>query len=195
MEENTSKVCSTKSCCFCFAEALKAGFIASVIMNILLFLQGSDTWHYYGTFLGDVDLKIIYVAGFIIACILGIIFACLYALIIAPLSLRSHLIKALIFAAILTAISYFVSPLLPQRPNMNTNRAVAVSSSNTDIAVKGESPDSTLVDNSEKTRTRRILALAFTNSLLFALMVVVLYKRRYCVTDKVVIKDKTVIKD
>lgn len=183
MEENTSKSCSTKSCCFNFCGVLKAGFFAAILTNLLMVFQGSDALFYFGTLLlgAEADPKIVYTVGVLVACVLGIIFAFLYALIIAPWKHVNDLIKAIIFAIILTAISYFASPELPKAASMITGHTES-SASLVSPADEGEAA-LTIAGEPVQLKVQKSLVTTFANSLLFALMVVVLYRRKYCKTD------------
>lgn len=186
MEENTSKSCSTKSCCFSFCGVLKAGFFAAILTNLLMVFQGSNALFYFGTlFLGaEADPKIVYTVGVLTACVLGIIFAFIYALIIAPWKCVNDLIKAIIFAVILTAISYYASPELPKAANMITGHSGA-SPSLVSSEAPAHSADEggaalTVAGKPVQLKVKKSIVTTFSNSLIFALMVVVLYRRKYC---------------
>lgn len=181
MEENTSKSCSTKSCCFSFSAVLKAGFFAAILTNILMIFQGNNALFYFGTlFLGtEADPKIIYTIGVLVACIIGIIFALIYALILAPLHFLNDLIKAIIFAAILTAISYYGSPELPKAAN-----AIIGHSASSTTLVPIDEVNTAAAHSAQPflEKTQKALIVTFSNSLLFAFMVISLYRRKCCRT-------------
>lgn len=185
MEENTSKSCSTKSCCFSFIGVLKAGFFAAILTNLLMVFQGSNALFYFGTlFLGaEADPKIVYTVGVLTACVLGIIFAFIYALIIAPWRCVNDLIKAIIFAVILTAISYYASPELPKAANMITGHSGAstslVSAEATEHPADEGEAALIVAGKPVQLKVKKSIVTIFSNSLIFALMVVVLYRRRY----------------
>ncbi len=192
MEENTSASHSTKACDFSFYQVLKAGFFAAILTNLLMVFQGYDALFYFGTlFLGqEADSKIIYTVGVGVASILGIIFTLLYALVIAPMRFMHNLVQAIIFAALLTAISYYGSPSLPQIADkithyfQSTKNEAALNNKSTAVTVQDASSEikeaTAIAEKAAQIKTQRALVMTFSNSLIFALIVVVLYRRNYC---------------
>lgn len=182
MEESTSKSCSTKSCCFSFIGAIKAGFIAAILIHILMIFQGNNSLLYFGTlFAGsEADPKILYTVGVLVAVIFGIIFAFIYALLIAPIRCIHDLFKAIIFAIILTVGSYYGFPKIPQLASMITKHSVSANPESTAIAVTV--PSTTAAGSLAQSNTQKVIITTFTNSLIFAFMVVVLYRRKHCKT-------------
>lgn len=181
MEESTNKSCSNKSCDFCFLRVLKAGFFAAILTNLLMIFQGNNALFYFGTlFLGtEADPKVIYLVGVLAASILGIVFALLYALIFGPWRSGNALVKAIIFAAILTAVSYYATPHLQQLANI-----IKGHSSSEAVVATTEAPQdvqSVAVDFFHG-KAEKSLVVTFTNSLIFTLMAVVLYRRKHCRT-------------
>lgn len=195
MEESTSRSCSTKSCSFSFCGVLKAGFFAAILTNLLMIFQGNNALFYFGTlFLGsEADPKFIYTVGVLVASVLGIVFAFIYALIIAPLTWFNDLIKAIVLAIILTVVSYYASPELPKAANMITGHAKPaqkIANPSSDAVSIPESEGKNINDKESTSLTeylpqihmQKAIVVTFTNSLLFALMVVALYKGR-CYRD------------
>lgn len=195
MNETTYPSHSTQSCNFSFYQVLKAGFFAAVLTNLLMVFQGYDALSYFGTlFLGqEADSKIIYTVGVGVASILGVIFTLVYALIIAPMRFMHNLVQGIIFAAVLTAISYYGSPALPQIANKITHyfestkntvtpndKPVAEIVQDSPLETKKLTESTAITEQSAQIKTQRALVMTFSNSLIFALMVVVIYRRSYC---------------
>lgn len=100
---------------FRFFDALKAGFLATLVLSGIMFLFGIDSMKMLGSMLLGESASPLntYLAGGGFHFAVGIAYGLLYALVIAPISALNGLFKALLFSAILTGISYFVGPKLP----------------------------------------------------------------------------------
>lgn len=181
---------------FSLTGVIKSGFFAAIITSLLMLLQGNNTLYYFGVLvMGEAaDPKFIYLAGIGLIAGLGIIFAFLYAIILAPFRIND-LIKAIIFAVILTGLSYFLTPQLPyiinkiagktlssQVVTKNLGSGTEMSDDTGDsIETAPEVKDTQVVSHflSSKANIQKNTVTCFIYSLLFSLMVVVLYRCRY----------------
>lgn len=159
---------------FSIVGILKAGIVGAILTNILMVLQGNDVLFYFGTLFWGVegDLKMIYLSGVGMGLVLGVFFAFIYAILLAPIRFLNDLLKAIIFALILTAATYYVFPRLPWL----VNRVMGYADKDSVAALVKTSPVEVSAEGQE--RISRALVISFSNSLIFSLMVVVLYRRR-----------------
>lgn len=99
---------------FNLGSAVKSGFVASVVMSIILALLGQNLMKALGGLIAgsEADPTLQYALGFIVHSFFGIFYGVAYALIIAPLPLFNRLVKAVIYAALLAVVSHFGMPIM-----------------------------------------------------------------------------------
>ena len=116
MNKQTTSQEKCSSCCshLCWSSAICAGFIATLVMTIVMALLGINIILMLGMMIlgSDASLMMQYIAGGIMHFVVGIIYAIIYAAFIAPMKCMNTFLKGLIYGVILTVIAYFGMPLM-----------------------------------------------------------------------------------
>lgn len=114
MEKNTVRIESHEGYSFSFGRAIVGGFFATLLIEILIYLQGQNPALMLGKMIlgSDANLSYIYLAGGAFCLLVGLIYALFYALILAPMRFISDFIQGILLAVIMTAIAVFTFPKL-----------------------------------------------------------------------------------
>lgn len=165
---------------FSFSRAMLAGFLATLLIEILIYIQGQNPALSMGKMiLGPDSMPLfMYIAGGGFCLLVGLIFALFYALIIAPMRFMSDLIQGILFAGIMTAISIYTFPRLQDIFDVVLKRQpevalVKLQEESTEFVKAEESPE-----EESKEGKKGMLLYNYMNHLIYALAVIVVYRQR-----------------
>lgn len=173
---------------FSFSRAIWAGFVTTLLIAILNFLQGHDNALIIGKMMLGSEAKPVYVhmAGGAFCFLVGIVFALFYALIIAPMRFMSDFVQGILFAVIMTIIAFFTFPklqtifdaVLKREPGSS---AVQTQAQGTELAkvdeeIKTEKPEEKSSETNKNDMKKELLD-NFINHLIYALSVIVIYRQ------------------
>lgn len=175
---------------FRFWDAVKAGFMATVILTIIMALFGMDSMKSLGHMLmGSSASKMqLYLAGGALHFGIGIFYGFLYALILAPISAFNALVKAIIFSVIITAAAFYGMPKMPdviakikgdESHMMNPcNPCHMENSYNMNPCAMKDDLNSMNPCNPCAAGDKKAIITSWMNHFIFALVVGMLYRRR-----------------
>lgn len=184
----TSDSNSSDRRCFCFGKAIFAGIIATLFLQIIMFLQGHNSPFELGKMiLGPQAMPAyIYLAGGAFCLLVGTIFALFYALVIAPMHFIHDFVQAIIFATIMTVIAIFTFPKLQTIFDKATGRQSQIEApvpqsieaeKSTEVA-KNETQLTKSEDSEKKASAMQMVLSNFINHLIYAFSVIVIYRHR-----------------
>ncbi len=192
MEKKTVQHESSGGYHFSFGRAIVGGFFATLLLEILIYLQGQNpALTLGGMILGpEANMSYIYAVGGGFCLLVGIVYALLYALILAPMRFISDFIQGILLAAILTAIAIFMFPKMqsifdtvlgkhteveaqsvakaPEEPEKGTE--VATTKEVVQNKDEGQS-------NLDKEDNKKQLLNNFMNHLIYAFALIVIYRQ------------------
>ncbi|PWU05313.1 MAG: hypothetical protein C5B43_03520 [Verrucomicrobia bacterium] len=188
MEKNTTHLDSSNGYSFKFGRALAAGFFATLLLEILILLQGQNPSLAIGKMLlgTEANFWTIILAGAGFCLLVGILYALLYALILAPMRVIPDFVQGLIFAAILTVVAILTFPKLQNlidtalKRHTEIKAVVAVpeeTEKSTEIA-KTEEPKGINAPETKEANKKNEILHNFMNHLIYALSVIVIYRQR-----------------
>lgn len=171
---------------FRFSDAVKAGFIATVVLAVVVALEGFNVGRMNGEMLvgKESEVYLIYAAGIAFVFAIGIFYALIYALLLSPIKMLNGVLKAFIFSILLTSISYFLGPQLPSivAKIKGQSAAVAVSATQKPEEQQSSQNPSTNLDKISKNASTSLidnaLLMNWINHLVYSLGLAVMYRRR-----------------
>lgn len=185
----TDKSASKNHCSspFSFWVAIKAGFLATLVLTVVMLLLGQNSMMYLGKLLVEAKAEtyMIYLAGGLLHFGIGIIYGLLYALIFAPIPF-SPLIRTFIFSVIITAISFYASPKLPEviasikgeKPTMQAQEQAPTPSTEVQNTSNPVDVDQNPSAPSSTPMIKKAIIMSWINHFIFALVLGMIYRRR-----------------
>lgn len=164
---------------FSFGRAIFAGFLATLLIEILMYIQGQNSALTLGKMVlgSEATTTYIYLAGAAFCLLVGIIFALFYALILAPMKFMSDFITGIIFAGIMTALAVYTSPKLPQIVEKVMKKQSEVALMQTEEKSTEVAKTEDLVQSDIKKDEKHELLNSFMIHLIFAYAVIVIYRQ------------------